>query len=115
MIADALSQTFSALAHPARRAILAHLCAGEASVQDLAKPFKMSAPAISKHLKVLEQSGLITRSRDAQWRPCQLQAQPIKDAVDWMEQFRKEWDDRFDRLDTHLQELQGNETGKRKP
>jgi len=115
MTADALSQTFSALAHPARRAILAHLCAGEASVQDLAKPFKMSAPAISKHLKVLEQSGLITRSRDAQWRPCQLQAQPIKDAVDWMEQFRKEWDDRFDRLDTHLQELQGNETGKKKP
>jgi len=107
MTADALSQTFSALAHPARRAILAHLCAGEASVQDLAKPFKMSAPAISKHLKVLEQSGLITRSRDAQWRPCQLQAQPIKDAVDWMEQFRKEWDDRFDRLDTYLQELQG--------
>lgn len=115
MTADALSQTFSALAHPARRAILAHLCAGEASVQDLAKPFKMSAPAISKHLKVLEQSGLITRSRDAQWRPCQLQAQPIKDAVDWMEQFRKEWDDRFDRLDTYLQELQGNETGKKKP
>ena len=115
MTADALSQTFSALAHPARRAILAHLCAGEASVQDLAKPFKMSAPAISKHLKVLEQSGLITRSRDAQWRPCQLQAQPIKDAVDWMEQFRKEWDDRFDRLDTYLQELQGNKTGKKKP
>ena len=115
MSTDLLSQTFSALAHPARRAILAQLCAGEASVQDLAKPFKMSAPAISKHLKVLEQSGLITRSRDAQWRPCQLQAQPIKDAVDWMEQFRKEWDDRFDRLDTHLQELQGNETGKKKP
>lgn len=84
-------------------------------MQDLAKPFNMSAPAVSKHLKVLEESGLIRRGRDAQWRPCRLQAEPLKEAVDWMGQFRKEWDERFDRLDAYLQEIQDIEKGKPKP
>lgn len=106
MSTDTLSRTFSALAHPARRAILARLGQGQASVQELSKPFKMSAPAVSKHLKVLEQSGLISRGRNAQWRPCKLEAKPMKEAVDWMEQYRQEWEDRFDRLEAYLQQLQ---------
>ena len=106
MAQDALSRTFSALAHPARRAMLAHLKAGQSTVQDLARPFKMSAPAVTKHLKVLERSGLISRGRDAQWRPCKLEAKPLKEAVDWMEQYRQDWEARFDRLEAYLQELQ---------
>ena len=112
---DALSLTFAALAHPARRAMLARLGRGQASVQDLAKPFKMSAPAVSKHLKVLERSGLISRGRDAQWRPCRLEAKPMKEAVDWMEEIRVQWDERFDRLEAYLQELQKAETKEDKP
>lgn len=114
MSRDTLSRTFSALAHPARRAMLARLSQGQASVQELSKPFKMSAPAVSKHLKVLEQSGLISRGRDAQWRPCKLEAKPMKEAADWMEQYRKEWEDRFDRLEAYLQQLQ-QEQKKGKP
>src|SRR6202034_1906682 len=103
---DTLSATFSALSHPARRAMLARLSRGEASVNDLAKPFRMSLPAVSRHLKVLEKSGLITRGRQAQWRPCRLQAKPLKDAGAWIETYRKEWEDRLDRLDQYLQDLQ---------
>lgn len=106
MPSDALTRTFSALADPTRRAMLARLSSGSASVQELAKPFKMSLPAISKHLKVLEKSGLITRGREAQWRPCRLEAKPLKDAVDWMEQYRKDWEGHFDRLDHYLKDLQ---------
>jgi DNA-binding transcriptional ArsR family regulator len=104
--ADTLSQTFSALAHPTRRAILARLSAGEASVQDLARPFKLSGPAMTKHLKVLEQSGLISRSRRAQFRPCRLEAAPLKAAAGWIEQYRREWEDRYDRLEAYLAQLQ---------
>ena len=101
-----LSLTFAALADPTRRAILAHLAKGEASVSELAKPFKMSLPAISKHIKVLERAGLIVRGREAQWRPCQIQAQPLKEAADWIEQYRQLWEQRLDQLDDYLQELQ---------
>ena len=103
---DRLSSTFSALADPTRRAILARLSTGEASVQDLAKPFRMSLPAVSKHLKVLERARLIRRRRTAQWRPCYLEAAPLKEAADWVDQYRKFWDESFDRLDAYLQELQ---------
>lgn len=106
MISDQLSATFGALADPTRRAMLVRLSAGEASVQELAKPFQMSMPAISKHLKVLEGAGLIVRGRRAQFRPCTLEVRPLKEAVDWMEEHRKEWEQRFDRLDAYLQELQ---------
>lgn len=106
MPTDPLSRTFSALAHPTRRAILARLREGEASVQELARPFKLSAPAISRHLKVLEESGLITRGRDAQWRPCRLDPRPLGAAVDWIEHTRRELEARFDRLDAYLHELQ---------
>lgn len=109
MSTDQLSVTFFALADPTRRAILAHLAKGEASVTELAKPFKMTLPAISKHLKVLERAGLITRGREAQWRPCQIKAQPLKDAADWIEQYRQFWEQRLDRLDDYLQELQTQE------
>ncbi|MEH2077807.1 MAG: metalloregulator ArsR/SmtB family transcription factor [Nostoc sp.] len=109
MSTDQLSVTFAALADPTRRAILAHLAKGEASVTELAKPFEMSLPAISKHLKVLERAGLIVRSREAQWRPCQIKAQPLKDAVDWIEQYRQFWEQRLDRLDDYLHELQTQE------
>lgn len=113
MPTDTLSRTFAALADPTRRAMLARLSRGEATVNELAKPFKLSLPAVSRHLKVLEQSGLISRSRHAQWRPCRLEARPMKEAVDWMEEHRKEWEARFDRLDAYLQALQaqGKETG----
>lgn len=103
---DQLSATFGALADPTRRAILARLSEGEASVQELAQPFAMTMPAISKHLKVLEGAGLIERGRKAQFRPCKLNVAPLKQAVDWMEEHRKEWEARFDRLDAYLQELQ---------
>lgn len=101
---DPLSQTFSALADPTRRAILARLSAGEASVNEIAAPFlkDMSLPAVTKHLKVLEKSGLITRTREAQWRPCKLNGAPLKDATDWMEQYRIFWEESFDRLDAYL-------------
>jgi DNA-binding transcriptional ArsR family regulator len=106
MPADHLSITFGALADPTRRAILARLTKGQASVTELAKPFDMTLPAISKHLKVLERAGLITRSRDAQWRPCRLKAQRLEEAADWVERYRMYWERSFDRLDEHLRELQ---------
>lgn len=109
MSTDQLSVTFAALADPTRRAILAHLAKGEASVTELAQPFEMSLPAISKHLKVLERAGLIARGREAQWRPCRLEAEPLKDAADWIEQYRQFWEQSFDRLDEYLQELQAEE------
>ena len=106
---DPLSTTFAALADPTRRAILARLSAGETSVTELARPFEMTLPAISKHLKVLERAGLIQRSREAQWRPCRLQAGPLKNASDWIAQYRQFWEERLDRLDVYLQELQAQE------
>ena len=109
MKADSLTSTFAALADPTRRAILARLSSGEASVTELAAPFEMSLPAISKHLKVLERAGLIARGRDAQWRPCRLTADPLKDAVDWLEHYREFWEQSFDRLEDHLRELQKKE------
>jgi DNA-binding transcriptional ArsR family regulator len=104
--ADHLSITFGALADPTRRAILARLAKGEASVTDLAKPFDMTLPAVSKHLKVLERAGLITRSRDAQWRRARLRAQRLEEAADWVERYREFWERSFDRLDAHLRDLQ---------
>ena len=109
MSPDRLSTTFSALADPTRRAILARLISGEASVTELAEPFAMSLPAVSKHLKVLEHAGLITRGREAQWRPCRLEAGPLKDAADWLEHYRHFWEQSFDRLEEYLDELQGKE------
>ena len=108
MSPDRLSSTFSALADPTRRAILARLASGETSVTDLAKPFDISLPAVSKHLKVLERAGLIERSREAQWRPCRLQATPLKGVADWIEVYRRHWEERFDKLDRYLKELQRN-------
>jgi DNA-binding transcriptional ArsR family regulator len=107
---DPLSVTFSALADPTRRAILARLSKGEASVNDLAAPFAMSLPAVSKHLKVLEKAGLILRGRDAQWRPCKLNAAPMKQATGWLEEYRRYWEQSFDRLEEYLAELQQKET-----
>ena len=107
MTDDRLNATFAALADPTRRAILARLTTGEASVNELAEPFEISLPAISKHLKVLERAGLITRGREAQWRPCTLQAGPLKDVANWVEQYRRFWEQSFDRLDEYLKELQG--------
>jgi DNA-binding transcriptional ArsR family regulator len=101
-----LNITFAALADPTRRAILARLSSGEASVTELAEPFEMSLPAISKHLKVLERAGLIARGREAQWRPCRLAAGPLKDASDWLDHYRRFWDESFDRLEDYLRELQ---------
>lgn len=116
MTPDRLSTTFAALADPTRRAILARLATGEASVTELAEPFEMSLPAVSKHLKVLERAGLIARGREAQWRPCTLQAGPLKDIAGWIEQYRRFWEHSFDRLDDYLKELQGKEkkNGRRK-
>ena len=101
---DHLSQTFAALADPTRRAMLAKLSSGEASVTDLAKPFlnEMSLPAVTKHLKVLEKAGLVTKTKDAQWRPCRINAAPLKNATDWMEQYRQFWEESFDRLEAYL-------------
>ena len=109
MSTDHLSTIFSALADPTRRAILARLAAGEASVTELAEPFEMSMPAISKHLKVLERAGLIARGREAQWRPCRLEAEPLKEAADWLESYRRFWEQSFDRLGEYLRELQSKE------
>lgn len=106
MSPDRLSSTFSALADPTRRAILARLASGETSVTDLAKPFNISLPAVSKHLKVLERAGLIERGREAQWRPCRLQANPLKGVADWVEVYRRHWEESFDKLDRYLKELQ---------
>lgn len=107
---DPLSNTLSALADPTRRAILARLSRGEASVTELAEPFEMSLPAVSKHLKVLEKAGLISRSRTAQWRPCQLQTRPLEDVDTWLADYRRLWEERFDRLDAYLKTLQEPET-----
>jgi DNA-binding transcriptional ArsR family regulator len=114
MPTDQLSQTFSALADPTRRAILARLGSGEASVTELARPFEMTLPAVSKHLKVLERAGLIARGREAQWRPCKLDAGPLKDVSEWIETYRTHWEQRFDRLDEYLEELKEKESRRRK-
>ena len=109
MNADRLNETFAALADPTRRAILARLMAGAASVTELAEPFEMTLPAVSKHLKVLERAGLITRGREAQWRPCRLEADPLKEVADWVEGYRRFWEEserRYERLDTYLREAQ---------
>lgn len=119
---DQLSRTFAALADPTRRALLARLSQGEASVSDLAQPFlgEMSLPAVTKHLKVLEKSGLITKSKDAQWRPCKLNGAPLKSATDWMEQYRQFWEESLDRLDAYLktvtakQKTKGKKNGRKK-
>src|SRR5687767_1005087 len=103
---DRLSIIFAALADPTRRAILARLASGETSVTELAEPFEMSLPAVSKHLKVLENAGLIARGRDAQWRPCRIDAAPLKEVADWADRYRQFWDDSFDRLDDYLKKMQ---------
>jgi DNA-binding transcriptional ArsR family regulator len=105
MANDQLSAVFSALADPTRRAILARLADGEASVNELAEPFEMSLPAVSKHLKVLERAGLITRGRNAQWRPCRLEADPLRDVSDWLQDYRRFWDESYQRLDDYLAKL----------
>lgn len=117
MTPDRLSQTFSALADPTRRAILARLALGEATVNELAEPFDMSLPAVSKHLKVLERAKLISRGREAQWRPCKLKAAPMKEIADWVEHYRRFWEQSFDRLDDYLREIQSKDrtTKKGKP
>jgi DNA-binding transcriptional ArsR family regulator len=111
---DSLSATFAALADPTRRAILARLASGETSVTKLAEPFEMSMPAVSKHLKVLERAGLIARGREAQWRPCRLEAGPLKDVSDFVEKYRRFWEESFDRLDTYLVELKEKEQKEKK-
>lgn len=107
MSTDVLDATFAALADPTRRAILARLAAGEATVMELAEPFDMSQPAVSKHLKVLERAGLVSRGRDAQRRPCRLEVRPLREAAEWLESYRERWDERFGRLDGLLAELEG--------
>jgi DNA-binding transcriptional ArsR family regulator len=111
-MADPLSVKFGALADPTRRAILARLALGETSVSELAKPFDITGPAISKHLKVLERAGLIARGRDAQWRPCRIEPQAFKDVDNWLERYRQLWEGRFDRLDDYLRELQAKGKGR---
>ena len=106
---DPISSTFSALSDPTRRAILARLALGETSVTELAAPFAMSMPAVSRHLKVLEKAGLIARGREAQWRPCKLKAEPLKQAADWLDEYRRFWEESFDRLDEYLKTLQAKE------
>ena len=115
MTSDTLDSTFAALADPTRRAILAHLTRGEATVKELAEPFEMTLPAVSKHLKVLERAGLISRGRVAQSRPCRLEAGPLREVADWVEHYRRFWEQSFDSLDEYLQELQreDNEGGER--
>ena len=107
MATDQLDRTFAALADPTRRAILARLASGEASVTELAEPFEMTMPAVSKHLKVLERAGLIARSRERQWRPARLKASPLKEVAEWTERYRRFWEESYDRLDEYLDELQG--------
>jgi DNA-binding transcriptional ArsR family regulator len=109
MPTDQLSTTFAALADPTRRAILARLVTGECSVTELAEPFDMSLPAVSKHLRVLERAGLIARGREAQWRPCRIEAAPLKEVAEWAEGYRAIWEQRFDRLETYLQQLKTKE------
>jgi len=111
MAPDTLNATFAALADPTRRAILARLVSGEASVTELATPFDMSLPAVSKHLKVLERAGLIARGRDAQWRPSRLEARPLKEAAAWLDDYRRHWEESFDRLDVYLREVQKKPAG----
>ena len=112
MSLDPLSATFSALADPTRRAILARLALGETSVTELAEPFDMSLPAVSKHLKVLERAGLIARGREAQWRPCRIAPDGLRSVDDWLESYRRLWNERLDRLDAYLQELQAQDAKK---
>ena len=109
MPTDHLSATFAALADPTRRAIFARLASGECSVTELAEPFEMSMPAVSKHLRVLERAGLIARRREAQWRPCRIEAGPLKEVADWTERYRHLWEGRLDRLDSYLQQLKAKE------
>src|SRR5713101_9640121 len=109
MTSDQLSTTFAALADPTRRAILARLLLGECSVGELAQPFEMSMPAVSKHLRVLERAGLIAQRREAQWRQCRIQAGPLKEVSDWTERYRQIWEERFDRLDQYVEQLQAKE------
>jgi DNA-binding transcriptional ArsR family regulator len=111
--AERLDRTFGALADPTRRAILARLAKGEASVTELAEPFEMSLPAVSKHLKVLEHAGLVSRGRERQWRPARLRAAPLKEVAAWTDRYRRFWDERYDRLDEYLDELQGRGRGHR--
>ncbi len=108
---DRLDRTFAALSDPTRRAILGRLATGEASVTELAEPFDMSMPAVSKHFKVLERAGLIVRGRQRQWRPARLEAEPLKEVADWTERYRRFWEERYDRLDDYLEELQGRGKG----
>jgi len=115
MSPDRLNRVFAALADPTRRKILAQLARGTCHVTELAAPHEMSLPAISKHLRVLERSGLIKRGRAAQWRPCRIQAAPLKEAVDWIGQYRRHWEESLDRLDDYLQELQTKQTKQKKP
>ena len=112
---DRLSHTFAALADPTRRAILARLIQGETSVTELAQPFAMSLPAVSKHLKVLEKAGLVSRGREAQWRPVRLDAGPMKDVTDWLEPYRQLWEARFDRLEAYLAQVQADEAAAPSP
>ena len=114
MSSDPLSTTFAALADPTRRAILARLALGETSVTELAEPFAMSMPAVSKHLKVLERAGLIARGREAQWRPCRIEVHALRPVDEWLESYRRLWEERFDRLDDYLRELQAQENEKQK-
>lgn len=109
MQADPLSATFAALADPTRRAILARLASGETSVTELSKPFHMTMPAITKHLKVLEKAGLVARGREAQWRPVRLEAEPLRDVSAWVEQYRRFWEESFDRLEDYLREIQSKD------
>jgi len=113
-LAERLDRTFGALADPTRRAILARLAKGEASVTELAEPFEMSLPAVSKHLKVLERAGLVSRGRERQWRPARLRATPIKEVAEWTDRYRRFWDERYDRLDEYLDALQGRGPSTRK-
>jgi DNA-binding transcriptional ArsR family regulator len=114
-MSDRLSATFAALSDPTRRAILARLAQGEATVTEVAAPFAMSLPAVTKHLKVLEGAGLITRGREAQFRPCRLEAGPLRDAAGWIERYRRFWDEKLDRLESYLQELQGKTVARPSP
>jgi DNA-binding transcriptional ArsR family regulator len=113
-VTERLDRTFGALADPTRRAILARLVQGEASVTELAEPFEMSLPAVSKHLKVLERAGLVSRGRERQWRPARLRVTPLKEVAEWTDRYRRFWDERYDRLDEYLDELQGRGSSTRK-
>ena len=115
MSTDSLSATFAALADPTRRAILAQLALGERTVTELAQPFDMTLPAVTKHLKALQRAGLITQGRQAQWRPCRLEAAPLKEAAEWVDRYRQFWEESFDRLDDYLAELQAKEMRDEQP